>query len=349
LEFNMPVFTLDPLFDDRWCRFVDHHPHASIFHTRGWLRALKQTYGFEPVVYTTSFPDTELQDGIVFCNVSSWLTGRRAVSVPFSDHCQPLVQSAESWQELSAFLTKECLRSNQKFWEIRPLTADPTSLRDAIPLIEHETFCFHTLNLEPTLDDVLARADKDFRRRVRRAEEGALRYISGRSVEILRDFYELLILTRRRHGVPPQPWQWYVNLVKCLGDQLTVRVASIGDAPVAAMLTLRFRETITYKYACSDAQLHHLNGVPLLFWKAFQESKADGALLFDLGRSELDNHGLITFKDRLGADRSTLVYYRSARQPKTVTTTGSWSKKVIPLIPDPVLVLAGRLMYRHVA
>ena len=35
-------------------------------------------------------PDEPLENGFLFCRVESWLTGRRLVSLPFSDHCEPL-------------------------------------------------------------------------------------------------------------------------------------------------------------------------------------------------------------------------------------------------------------------
>ena len=55
------VYAIDPLHDARWPEFVCRHPNASVFHTRGWLRALQTTYGYEPVVFTTSAP-TEKPD-----------------------------------------------------------------------------------------------------------------------------------------------------------------------------------------------------------------------------------------------------------------------------------------------
>ena len=73
---------------------VERHPKASVFHTPAWLQALRWTYGDEPVVFTTSPPTAELTNGVVFCRVKSWLTGRRLISLPFSDHCEPLCDSS---------------------------------------------------------------------------------------------------------------------------------------------------------------------------------------------------------------------------------------------------------------
>src|SRR5688572_13104982 len=85
------IRTLDPLTDPRWRELVQRDARASAFHTPEWLDALRRTYGFVPVVYTTDGARDELRSAIPFCAVASWLTGRRLVSLPFSDHCEPLV------------------------------------------------------------------------------------------------------------------------------------------------------------------------------------------------------------------------------------------------------------------
>src|ERR1700737_2885876 len=102
----MPVYCIDPLNDPRWGEFLDRHPRSSVFHTPSWLDALRRTYGFQPVVYTTSPESSDLRNGVVFCEISSWLTGRRFVSLPFSDHCEPLVDEPGGLRELFADLRR---------------------------------------------------------------------------------------------------------------------------------------------------------------------------------------------------------------------------------------------------
>src|SRR5262245_20006552 len=94
------VHQLDPLSDPRWKDLVAWHPDASVFHPSAWLGALQRSYGYQPVAYTTSAPGAPLGDGIVFCRVESWLTGRRLVSLPFSDHCAPLVERVTALGQL---------------------------------------------------------------------------------------------------------------------------------------------------------------------------------------------------------------------------------------------------------
>ena len=97
----MTVFQLDPLTDKRWPELLRQHPRASVFHTQGWLEALRRTYGYTPILFATSPPDEALANGMVFCKVDSWVTGKRLVSLPFSDHSEPQVNNEK---ELLAIL-----------------------------------------------------------------------------------------------------------------------------------------------------------------------------------------------------------------------------------------------------
>ena len=63
----MPVYQIDPTRDERWDEFLQKHTDASIFHTRGWLEALQQTYGYNPIAFTTSPAGSPLTNGFPFC------------------------------------------------------------------------------------------------------------------------------------------------------------------------------------------------------------------------------------------------------------------------------------------
>src|SRR5580704_12775701 len=87
------ISCIDPIQDRRWTNLVEMHPDGCLFHSAEWLKALSRTYGYKPLAFTTSAAEPTLTDGLVFCQVESWLTGKRLVSLPFSDHCAPLVEN----------------------------------------------------------------------------------------------------------------------------------------------------------------------------------------------------------------------------------------------------------------
>jgi hypothetical protein len=348
----MSIYTLNPLQDSRWPAFLHNHPAASVFHTPGWLEALRRTYDYEPTVFTTASPGEELQNGIVFCRLKDWLRGCRMVSVPFSDHCQPLVDSEQHLQLLFGALRQRQERKKWKYIELRPLASWQTCQETQPSFAKGEEFFFHTLDLRPSLDTIFHNFHKScIQRKIHRAERENLDYEAGRSEALLAKFYQLLLLTRRRHQLPPQPLAWFRNLADCLGDRMVIRLVSKGGQPIATVLTLSFKNSLVYKYGCSDAAHHNLGGMPFLFWKTIQEARAQGVQEFDLGRSEVENRGLVDFKEHLGAARSRLVYVRIDRHLSRPTAQ-DWKvralRRAFSHMPNPCLRLAGNLFYRYI-
>ena len=345
----MDVFRIDPLADPRWEEFVRCHPQASVFHSRGWLEALRSTYGYEPVVYTTSPPGQELTNGIPFCRIRTWLTGRRLVSLPFSDHCTPLVDGLDELECLLASLQRDAEVERWKYVEMRPGVSD---LPGHTAFTKTEVFSFHSLDLRPSLDELFRGFHKDcVRRKIQRAHREALTCEKGNSDSLLRKFYALFRRTRQKHGLPPQPFEWFQNLIACLGQRAVIRVASKKDSAVAAIFTLSHNKSLVYKYGCSDPKFSSLGGTQLLFWEAIQEAHRDQLLAFDLGRSDARDSGLIAFKNRWGATRSQLAYFRCSQRPFR-NVGRSWqmnlARHFFAHIPNPFLAAAGRLLYRHI-
>jgi CelD/BcsL family acetyltransferase involved in cellulose biosynthesis len=319
---------------------LQRHPRSSVFHTVQWLDALRRTYGYEPIAVTTCPPGTELDNAVVFCQIESWLTGRRWVSLPFSDHCDPLVDDISA---LGSSFEGKLSRNGLRYVELRPTRPLAAGQHSA-----DSTYCRHQIDLAQDLDTLLHNCHKSStQRKIARADREGLIEESGRSKHLLDSFYRLLLLTRRRHSMPPQPRRWFENLIDSLGDTLTIRVAKKDGQAIAAILTLRFKDTLVYKYGCSDARFHPLGGMHFLFWRSICDAKQDGLLRFDLGRSDLEDQGLITFKDRWGAERSSLTYLRwSAKAPSRHSRRRTF-RTLVQYMPDLLLRAAGTLLYKH--
>src|SRR5690349_15917481 len=117
----MVISRINPTTDPRWQRLTETHPEASIFHSAEWLRALQRTYGYEPVAYVGLGSGGELVSGMPFCLLRSRFTGRRQVSLPFSDHCQPLLTNGDELKELLSIAQQDSANNHCKYIEIRPL------------------------------------------------------------------------------------------------------------------------------------------------------------------------------------------------------------------------------------
>jgi hypothetical protein len=276
------------------------------------------------------------------------MTGRRLVSLPFSDHCEPLVESSVTLTTLLNALKARAVQEG-RYIELRPLTAPPVSEG----LDPSADFCLHTMSLQPDLQSIFARFHRSHTQRtIRKATKLGVKVEAGRSEALLREFYSLHVLTRRRHGVPIQPFDWFRNLSECLGDRMNVLLARHDGRPVSAIVTAVHKRTLFYKYGASDAVYNRYGGMPLLFWEAVQIAKRQRLEEFDLGRSDRDDEGLMAFKDHLGATRTALTYYRCGAR-RASAQHGSWApsfaKHAYALIPTRIQVSVGGVLYRHFA
>src|ERR1700723_913333 len=186
----MNLCIINPLTDQRWDDLVAQHALASAFHQRGWLQALSRTYGYTPLVLTSALDDEPMFDGIVLCRVSSWITGTRMVSLPFSDHCEPLVDNQQDLSEFTGWLRAERDSQRWKYVELRPLTL----IRDDYGRQPTQSYCFHELDLSPGLEQLFRNLHKDsIQRRIQRAEREGLSYVTGRSETLADAFYRLML------------------------------------------------------------------------------------------------------------------------------------------------------------
>lgn len=344
----MNIYSLDPISDSRWSDLVARHPRGSAFHTAGWLRALRSTYGYTPLVLTHTAPGQPLDGGLLLCRVSSRITGTRLVSLPFADHCEPLLADPGAFGAFLQPLLAQYARERMDYIEFRPrlpFENVPPGFRTG------SRYWFHELDLAESSDQLFSHFHKSsIQRKVRRAERERLSYEDGSSPRLLEEFYRLLVLTRRRHCLPPQPREWFRNLLECMGDTVQIRMACKDGHPIAAILTLWYRSCVIYKYGCSDERHHNLGGMPFLFWRLIVESKSRGMKTLDFGRSDLDNEGLVTLKDRLGATKSQLAYYRYPAEC-AVSRRPPWATQALrsafSVMPDSLLTLVGSKLYRH--
>ncbi len=341
------ISKIDPLRDPRWNDLVERHPKASVFHSVEWLRALHQAYRYEPVAMCISGSDGRLNGGLVFCQIKSWLTGARLVSLPFSDYCEPLIETPEELRAILQQLKTVVKEGNWDYLEVRPTLPQVT---EDIGFQPTSTYLLHALDLSRDSNVIFRSLHKDcVQRKIRRAERESLEYQSGNSEELLLKFYRLLVITRRRHGLPPQPRSWFHHLSQSFGNKLQFRIASHKGQPVAAILTLKHGKTITYKYGSSDGQWNKLGGTALLFWRTIEEAKAEGLTQFELGRSDPNNQGLIDFKDHWGTQRSSLSYWRYSLRARQHRPAGNTlPRNLVEFAPDWALRLIGELLYRHI-
>lgn len=344
---RLAVDRIDPFDGDRWDTLVSARSDHSVFHRSAWARVLAECYRHEPVYLRV------LRDGIELAlvplmEVASWLSGRRGVGLPFADFGGPLWDQPDSAAAVYAVVLEVAAERKWKHVEIRGSSVAPDGVSPAA------SFSAHQLDLRPGHEALEHGFSPAVRRAVRKAQRSNLSITIERSQEAISTFYQLHCRTRRRHGLPPQPLQFFRALgrhfVTCgMGEVVLARLAS---EPVAGAVFLRSGRSAIYKFGASDP--HHWPARPnqLVMWTAIRYLCEIGCEQLHFGRTDAQDAGLERFKRSWGAAQSNLNYFRY------LAGSDAWLADLgVPLsaccppvfrhLPLSLNRLAGRLIYPH--
>jgi len=329
-----------------WDALLRPHPEASIFHTSGWAETLSESYGYTQK-NVVAMEGANLKIFIPLMEVKSALTGIRAVSLPFSDYCDPVIRDGVSFPEVMNNLIEEGKRAG---WRTIELRSSKPLLEDAPPSATHLR---HILTLSTDEARLFSGIRNSAQRNIRKAEkEGVRTAISGTSGAV-REFYRLNCLTRRDHGLPPQPFLFFRNLHRNLLEKNRgfVVLASYKGTCIAGGLFLHFGDKGFYKYGASDRKFQSLRANNLVMWEAIRWFSRNGFRSFCFGRTERGNEGLMQFKSGWGAEESVLRYYKYDLRKNGYIVDRSLvtglHNRVFRILPIPVSKVIGAALYRH--
>jgi hypothetical protein len=342
------IHITDPIRDSGWDRMVSDQPDASFYHSAPWARVLHDAYGYTPLYLSSGTGPTGAI--LPLLEVRSRWTGRRGVSLPFTDECPAGGTHPAAFQRLFEHARQIGVRRAWRYLELR---GAGTLIQHSRPSVRYHV---HRIPLEEAAARMFCRLDGAVRRAVRKAERSALRVEITSDAGAVREFYGLLCLTRRRHGIPPQPYRFYECihrhvLSRGLGALVLVRIP--GGKAVAGALFLHGHRTVVMKFAASDMAYQHLRINNLALWTALQHYGRSGFETLDLGRTSLSNAGLRSFKRRWGAVERDLSYhrydFRRGAFMDSPDPTACARHRLFQLLPLSISRWAGQLLYRHMA
>jgi lipid II:glycine glycyltransferase (peptidoglycan interpeptide bridge formation enzyme) len=349
----MKVVTTNTIDPSMWDQFVERHPLGTIYHHSLWQDVIQRTYGYKPFYHLILRDGSEIEAAISSLHVRSWLTGNRIVSYPFSDTCDPLVETSEQLYALLKALEKTRSELNARFVELRFATAN--RLIDNYP--SHPEYHNYHLALDKEPMVVFRTFHKScIQRAIKKARKEELQIFTGKNELDLKTFYRLHLMTRKKHGVPIQPFQFFKGLWNALTpkDMLTLFLARYRNKVVAGIIVLWFKGIARYKFGASDDRFSHLRANQLLMWKAIQSACQNRCKVFDFGRTSTVNQGLAMYKARWGTMREPLYYLRipisgGNRILNESSNVHAVLKKVMARMPTLVIRLSGDFLYKYLA
>ncbi|MCI0340422.1 MAG: GNAT family N-acetyltransferase, partial [Planctomycetales bacterium] len=293
----MRACLLDPTSDGAWPPVASR---GHLFLDPRWLGAIAETYGFGPLAALT-------EDGR--SGLAAFLVedpgGRRLVSLPFSDHGDPVLGDPGDLPVLVAALRDAApgARLVANFLSAPPLVGVPESEHD----LHHAT----------SLAGGVPRWNRRRRReRAALAKRGGL--VRDGGPEELRAFHALHARFRKeKYGVLTPPLAFFEAVFRRFaeaGDAL-LAVAELRDHVIAAGLFLVSGGVLYDKYLARAPGSGGTSVVSPLLWRAADWGVAKGCRLWDHGLTPRDNPGLREWKLRLGSEEREIRHYAEPLPP----------------------------------
>ena len=305
------------------------------------MNVLEETYGFKRMCVSSG-----REGRMPLMEARSLIGGVRGVSLPFTDHCEPLVNSQEQFKELwnTALQT-----GKSRKWSYVELRGGKEWLPDAPASLR---FYRHILDVSGGDEAVFGRFEGSVRQAIRKAQKSGVTVEKRHDIEGMREYYRLHCRTRKKHGLPPQPWVFFLNIARRLMSKKAgvLVLARIDQIAVAGAIFFCGRQGV-YKFGASDESRQEARANNLVMWEGIRWLAANGSMELDFGRTSLENEGLRRFKAGWGSKESTLEYVkydlRQARFRVDKDRASGWHNEIFSRMPIALLRAAGAVMYRQ--
>lgn len=319
----------------------------TIFHSSAWAKILCDAYGYNPA-YVALINENKFDFLMPLMEINSHLTGKRAVGLPFSDFCGPLTKDYRSHQTFLSFLIEQGKISGWDYIEIRGGEDIFNKFNPSVSYLTHE------IEFSGNVTGLQSEFRSSTRRNIKKAEKNGIKVELLGSEDAVNAFYRLNCLTRKKHGLPPQPFSFFKSVYRHIISKNSgmIALASQNSKYVAGALFLHFGKKALYKYGASDPNYDELRANYLIFDKVIKWYSDQGFFALNFGRTSTENYGLRQFKTGWGAKEMLIYYYKYDIQRGMFRTDrqkeNGFYNKIFRNIPVPVSVFIGSKLYRHV-
>jgi hypothetical protein len=336
---------VNPLAHPDWNNALFSCLGASFFHTSTWTRVLQMSYHYKPL-YLTMERNGKMAI-LPTMEVNSPLTGKRGVSLPFTDYCEPIVSDDEQFEEIFNYVTDYGKKNGWRYIEIR---GGQEFLDKHEP---SECYFGHTLDLTEGVKKIFSNFRDSTKRNIKRAEKEGVNCLIANSLNAVDEFYRLNSLTRRDHGLPPQPYYFFKKVYEEIMSKRMgfISLARHKGTAIAGNVYFYFGENVIFKYGASDKIYHDLRPNNLVMWKAIKWCCEKGHKNFCFGKTETDNDGLRQYKSGWGTKEHIIKYFKydflKDSFVKDPPQMSAFQHKIFNKLPLPISSAIGNLLYKH--
>ena len=346
---------IDPILNGDWDAFVSQHEHGSLYHGSHWAELISKSYSYKPEYLALVENDGSIKSAVPLFIVQSRLTGKRVVSLPFSDCSDFLTRKPEETRELFKHIFE--LSNEKKISHVEIRARKNPEFLLSTPFSSVKSYKNHILSLDENLSSINRKFHKKTLYDIAKAEKSGLQIRFAENENDMKCFYNLYAGTRKFHGLLPQPYGFFKNmwLIFRRENKIDMLFAMDGKKAIAGILLLKFKDIVYYLYAGMDRERANKRPSYFLLWRAISFAHDQKFKYFDFGRTHADNKGLLTFKHRWATEVHDIWSFSYGEKGNSKLLVNRNSNQLHSLIqsifkrtPAFFLKIAGEMIYKHI-
>ncbi|MDZ7830660.1 MAG: GNAT family N-acetyltransferase [Desulfobacterales bacterium] len=332
--------------------YISSKKIANIYHSWEWKNTLTSTYNFTPL-YLFAVENNFIKGFLPLFKLKNIFGRKSLISLPYShmvpvlydspEACDALLHSAQSIaQNINAKVLM--LKCDQRFskpqWN------------------EFSNNFISTLDLQSDINLIKKNIKNSTLRNIKKAKKENVKIEIGKKMIDYKNFYDLMVDTRRRQGAPPYPLNFFKSLYNNFeeGNRCLFQAFRNGQL-LAGIIMLYFGDTAIYAYGASvsNKSLMRFRPNELLFWTAIKDACEKNYSVFDFGITPFYNKDLLHFKSRWGVKTYKIMYVYlsdlSKRQNPLIdrsSTSYRLASKFLTRLPRPIIKVLGPQLLKFI-
>ena len=343
---NLNLKIVNPNTYKQWDQIISSFPESTFFHTSLWSKVLSTSYGYKPTyfIFTKNLKPIVV---IPFMEISNPLKGKSGISLPFSDFCEPLFKKE---LEFGSIFDKISEYGKQSGW--KTLTFTSYYIKDSFPISHY--YYSHTLILQKDNKSILKSFRNSNIRNIKKALKSDIEILYKKSLGSIKHFYTLQCITRKKHGLPPQPFEFFLQIYENVlkKDKGIVILAKYKNDIIAGAIFFTYQDKALFKFGASKPEYQPLRPNNLVLWKGIQHFCDCGYKEFSFGKTEPDNEGLLQYKNGFNTEQKKLYVYKYHLRKNHFIQEKSKvygiHNRIFQKTPIFILKIIGSVLYKYV-
>ena len=286
-------------YRNAWDKYVYRHPRGTPFHSTSWKRTIERTFRFQSR-YLLIEENGKIRGVLPLFLVTSVLFGRSLISTPFAVY-GGVCADGDPWSaQLRSAACELAQKERVQYLELREPW--PVSYPN---FLTKELYVTFGQELPRDVDQLFRGFPRDTRYMIRKAQKHELYSVVDNGQ--LHAFYEVYCRSLHHLGTPAFPKQLFQALLEEFGKLCDITIVLRGKRPLAAVLSLHFRDSILPYYGGSVVEGRRFAANNFMYYELMKRALEAGMRWFDFGRSKRDS-GSYLFKTQWNMPERPLPY-----------------------------------------